>query len=69
MLRTCLVSSSDLDFRLCPSSLFGFGLFYLFLELCCDDLRYGGMLVLPNLKSKLIFCVEHVFSVSTLLSA
>lgn len=69
MLRTLLLSSSDLDFRLYLPSPFAFGLFYLFLEMCCDDLRYGAMLVLPNLKLKLIFCIERVFSVSTLLSA
>lgn len=53
MLRAFLVSSSDLDFRLYtprtpPPSPFGFGLFYLFLEICCDDVRYGGMNACPS---------------------
>lgn len=62
-----LVSSSDLDFRIYSLSRFGLGLFYLFLETCCDDLSYRGMLVLPNLTSKPFFCTESVFSVFTLL--
>lgn len=68
VLRISLVSSYDLDFWIYSPSCFGLGLFYLFLETCCDDLSYGRMLVLPNLKSKPIFCTECVFSVFILLS-
>lgn len=68
VLPISLVSSSDLDFKIYSPSRFGLGLFYLFLETCCSDLSYGGMLVLPNLKLKPIFCIECVFSVFTHLS-